>query len=109
MKITVFDFVRFGATPAGAAAVFRGTHLLVDEAGSWTGTSTGLAYPDGSIDGQDVLIGRGAYEGLYAILNARAESAPANGGVTTWRGMIMPGIPPSAPSEPSVGDGPDNR
>ncbi len=36
--------------------------------GAWAGTGVGLAYPDGTSEGQDVLVGEGAYEGLTAVL-----------------------------------------
>ena len=95
-KITVFNYIQC-PHPAGVTAVFEGTHILEDDDGSWLGTSTGIAFPDGSIEGQDFLLGRGAYQGLFAILHARAETAPGDGGVTSWRGVILAGSPPPSP------------
>jgi hypothetical protein len=97
IKTTVLNYTEFGQEDAHVA-VFTGAHLLEDAEGSWIGTTTGVAYADGSIDGQDILVGRGAYEGLYAIIHGRAESAPASGGITLWRGMILAGSPPPTPS-----------
>ena len=96
IKSTVLNYVEYGLEHAHVA-VFTGAHLLEDDNGSWIGTTTGVAYADGSIDGQDILVGRGAYEGLYAVIHGRAESAPAQGGVTMWRGMIVAGSPPPTP------------
>ena len=99
IKNTVFNYIQY-PHPTRVAAVFEGSHLLEDEDGSWAGTSTGVSYPDGSIEGQDVLVGRGAYEGLYAVLHACAEIAPGDGGTTVWRGMIFTGSAPPAPKSP---------
>jgi hypothetical protein len=95
VKWSTFEYVEYAEGPSTAStAVFRGSHLLEDDEGSWVGSSTGVFYSGGSIDGHDVLVGRGAYAGLYAVLFARAESSPGSGGTTTWRGVICEGILP---------------
>jgi hypothetical protein len=99
VKWSTFDYVEYMDGPSGAStAVFRGSHLLEDDDGSWVGSSTGVFFADGSIEGHDFLVGRGAYAGLYAVLFSRAESSPTSGGITTWRGVICEGDPPAEPT-----------
>jgi len=52
----------------GRFMVARTSIRLDGPDGAWVGTGVGLAYPDGTSEGQDVLVGEGAYEGLIAVL-----------------------------------------
>lgn len=50
------------------------TSIRLDGAdGAWVGTGVGLGYPDGTSEGQDVLVGEGAYEGLTAVLHCGTD------------------------------------
>jgi hypothetical protein len=99
VKWSTFDYVEYadGASTTGTA-VFRGSHLLEDDDGSWVGSSIGVFFADGSIEGHDLLVGRGAYSGLYVVLFSRVESSPAGGGRTTWHGVLCEGVPPAEPT-----------
>jgi hypothetical protein len=96
VKLSTFNYVEYDER-SGSTAVFTGSHLLEGMEGSWSGSSTGVFFADGSIEGYDLLVGQGAYAGLYAVLFSRASSSPNDGGVTTWRGVICTGSPPPAP------------
>jgi hypothetical protein len=100
VKLSTFDYVEYPADGSRTTAVFRGTHLLEGIDGSWVGSSTGVFYADGSVEGHDLLVGQGRHEGLYAVLFSRADSSPTAGGVTVWRGVICSGSPPPVP--PSI-------
>ena len=41
--------------------------------GSWKGTTRALAYPDGSVFGQEIMVGEGAYEGLLFVITSGAQ------------------------------------
>jgi hypothetical protein len=83
---------------------YEGGRLMITRAsirldgldGSWVGTGVGLAYPDGSSQRQDVLVGEGAYEGLFAVLSCGTDMG--------CDGFIFEGeMPPQPqPVEPSA-------
>jgi hypothetical protein len=92
-KRMVLDFTTY-PYEGGRLMVTR-TSIRMDGAdGSWVGTGVGLSRPDGSSQGQDVLVGEGGYEGLFAVLNC--------GTATGCDGYIFEGQmpPPPDPVEP---------
>ena len=69
------------------------TYRITNDEGAWQGSTAivkeGDAYGDGSVV---VLVGEGAYEGLYAWMDT-----------TDWnaiRGVVFPAAPPEAPAPP---------
>lgn len=78
--------------PAGGqypASVMVGTVIVEAADGTWEGTFVGTDYPgtpDG--EGQHVLVGTGAYEGLTALMTTHNDKTS---------GLIFPGDLPDAP------------
>jgi hypothetical protein len=66
-KKLILDFTTY-PDGDGRLMVARTSIRLDGPNGAWVGTGVGLAYPDGTSEGQDVLVGEGAYEGLIAVL-----------------------------------------
>jgi hypothetical protein len=81
---------------------FTGTHRLDGRTGSWSGTQHGVLYADGC-DWQDVLVGEGAYHGLFAVLVGRMVVDATGVGRTEWEGYIFEGEPPPLPETLPVG------
>jgi len=80
----------------GAVAVTT-MWLLTDADGSWSGPWTGWCDEQNHCRGMVTLTGRGAYEGLYAILTQQPREA-ANGTVTDmYEGAILAGEMPPVP------------
>jgi hypothetical protein len=73
-KKMVLDFTTY-PYEGGRLMVTRTSIRMDDTDGSWVGTGVGLAYPDGTSSGRDVLVGAGAYEGLFAVLDCGADMA----------------------------------
>jgi hypothetical protein len=87
-KKMVLDFTTYPYE--GGRLMITRTSIRMDGAeGSWVGTGVGLSRPDGSSQGQDVLVGEGAYEGLFAVLNCGNE--------TGCDGFIFEGEMPAQP------------
>jgi len=87
-KRMVLDFTTY-PYEGGRLMVTR-TSIRMDGAdGSWVGTGVGLSRPDGNSQGQDVLVGEGAYEGLFMVLNCGSE--------TGCDGFIFKGEMPAQP------------
>jgi hypothetical protein len=66
-KRMLLDFTTY-PYQGGRLMVARTSLRLDGPDGSWVGTGVGLSFPDGTSQGQDVLVGQGAYEGLFAVL-----------------------------------------
>ena len=87
-KRLVLNFTTY--PDAGGRMMVTRTSIRLDGPdGAWVGTGVGLSYPDGHSEGQDVLIGEGAYEGLIAVLHCGTEK-----GCT---GVIVEGAMPTQP------------
>ena len=67
-KRLILDFTTY-PDGGGRFMVTRTSIRLDGPDGAWVGTGVGLVYPDGTSEGQDVLVGEGAYEGLTAVLH----------------------------------------
>ena len=74
----------------GYTGMFWGMMRVDDDEGAWVGPTTGAGAPARSFDVQSMLIGEGAYEGLYAIIFMRGGPT----GVFDLRGTILVGSPP---------------
>jgi len=81
---------------------FTGSHRLEGPTGSWSGTQQGVLHANGSF-WQDVLVGEGAYRGLYAVLDGRMEFSGDGTGVTVWEGYIFEGGMPPMPDPVPAG------
>jgi len=95
------DQYQIGVTKEVAWA---GTSRLERPAGYWTGTAVGYFDQDGNAFGQDVLIGHGPYEGLFAIINARGWADLEREHESGFEGLIFEGqLPPMPePVEPAA-------
>ena len=71
-KRLILDFTTY-PDDGGRLMVARTSIRLDGPDGAWVGTGVGLAYPDGTSEGQDVLVGEGAYEGLTAVLHCGTD------------------------------------
>ena len=86
-KKMVLDFTTY-PFEGDRLMVTRTSIRLDDSDGSWVGSGVGLSYPSGS-QGQDVLVGEGAYAGLFAVLNCGSEAG--------CEGFIFEGEMPPVP------------
>jgi hypothetical protein len=86
---------------------FRGSLRLEGLTGWWSGTQRGVLHADGCF-WQDLLIGEGAYRGLFAVLDGRMEFDAGGAGVTVWEGYIFEGTEPPKP-DPLPYEGVDKR
>ena len=66
--------------------------------GTWDFSSRGMAHPDGSVTSQDLYIGRGGYDGLFAHLDCRADAVDAP---VECSGYIFEGDAPLSPESRS--------
>lgn len=89
-KRMVLDFTTY-PYEGDRLMVTRTSIRMDDEQGSWVGTGVGLSRPDGTSQGQDVLIGEGAYDGLFAVLTC--------GSAAGCEGYIFAGEMPPQPGE----------
>ena len=80
--------------PYVAAWTFR----IENAEGAWVSRGVGLGFPDGTESNTtaEVLVGEGAYEGLYAVMVTEANDSSCG----EWRGIIFDGIPRGEPYIP---------
>ncbi len=85
------DFEGYGGDePDGGVTPYATSVLLQGDDGSWAGTGRGVGYDDGFV--QTVLVGEGAYEGLYAILDRTDSILPDGSAHRDFVGFIFGGI-----------------
>ncbi len=71
------DYEGYGTDESdGGVTPYATSVLLMDDQGSWVGTGRGVGYDEGFV--QTVLVGEGAYDGLYAIID-RHDTVLSNG------------------------------
>ena len=88
--------------PDGGVTPYATSVLLRDDQGSWVGTGRGVGSDEGFV--QMVLVGEGAYDGLYAIID-RHDSVLANEHpMRQFAGFIFEGelTPMPDPVEPAT-------
>jgi hypothetical protein len=98
-----FDASSDTYTPVGEESLVVGsdTYRIENGEGAWQGSSTFLGWTDpGSGDlmedrGAIILVGEGAYEGLYAAMTLLPDWSDI-------RGVIFDGAPPVAPDPPTA-------
>jgi hypothetical protein len=84
------DFEGYGGDePDGGVTPYATSVLLQGDDGSWAGTGRGVGYDDGFV--QTVLVGEGAYEGLYAILDRTDSVLPDGSAHRDFVGFIFDG------------------
>lgn len=92
--VEVYDIYE-AADGSGENVVVIATSVTMKDAqGSWTGTGHGIVYPDGRVPIHEVILGHGAYAGLYAVLDCITDSSGQR-----CEGFIFEGEPPPFPSE----------
>jgi len=94
------DFEEYLPSTPDGAVPYATSVLLRGEDGSWLGTGRGIGYDEGFV--QVVLVGEGAYEGLYAILDRKDATLPDDTVQRTFDGFIVDGelTPMPDPIEP---------
>jgi hypothetical protein len=97
---TMWHRVDYDLYDPDSALPYATSVLLLGEKGSWSGTGRGVGYDEGFV--QVLLIGEGAYEGLYAILDRKDATLPDDTAQRTFDGFIFEGepIPIPDPVEP---------
>jgi hypothetical protein len=97
---TMWHRIDYDLYDPDSALPYATSVLLLGEEGSWSGTGYGVGYDEGFV--QVLLIGEGAYEGLYAILDRKDATLPDDTAQRTFDGFIFEGepIPIPDPVEP---------
>jgi hypothetical protein len=106
LQVTFLDADIYAVPDSGQLWVTSGSLSLEGADGSWSGTMSGAIRPDGSTFWQETLVGAGAWDGLFAVLDCdRPSDTTATVVVATCEGFILEGEPPPAPG--MAGSGPD--
>jgi hypothetical protein len=92
---TMWHRIDYDLYEPDAATPYATSVLLVGEEGSWRGSGYGVGYDAGFV--QVLLIGEGAYEGLYAILDRKDATLTDDTAKRTFDGFIFEGEPISVP------------
>lgn len=99
LQVTILDADIYEVPDSGQLWATSGSLSLEGAAGSWSGTMSGAIRPDGSTFWQEVLVGAGAYEGFFAMLDCdRPSDTTASVVVATCEGFILEGEPPPTPA-----------
>ena len=84
------DYEGYGENqPDGGVTPYATSVLLMDDQGSWVGTGRGVGYGEGFV--QTVLVGEGAYEDLYAIIDRHDRVLPNEHPMRQFVGFIFEG------------------
>jgi hypothetical protein len=88
---TMWHRIDYDLYDPDSALPYATSVLLLGEDGSWRGTGYGVGYDAGFV--QVLLIGEGAHEGLYAILDRKDATLPDDTAQRTFDGFIFEGEP----------------
>jgi hypothetical protein len=95
LQVTLLDADIYEVPDSGQLWATSGSLSLEGADGSWSGTMSGAIQPDGSAFWQETLVGAGAWEGLFAMLDCdRPSDTTASAVVATCEGFIVEGEPP---------------